>query len=328
MRPDVRVIGAGVIGLSCAVRLAEAGFPVEVLAAAAPGHTTSAVAGGLWLPYRAEPAEKVARWAARTFEEFLRLHREGSRCVLLRDGLLLHRERPKRPFWADLVGEISGLREVTDPAPGFGFGYALRVPVVDTPRYVDELAARLRELGGRISATRLSALPPEGIVVNAAGLGARELAGDPSVYAVRGQVVVLENPGLTDWICDEDEVDGVVTYVLPRRDDVVVGGTAQERDERPDPDPADAAGILERARALVPALAGARVRAHRVGLRPARPAVRLAADPSADRLLVHCYGHGGSGVTLSWGCAADVLRLVLDAVQDGPTRASTRSVGA
>lgn len=328
MRPQVQIVGAGVIGLSCAIRLAEAGFPVEVVTAHAPADTTSAVAGGLWLPYRAEPAAKVARWAAVTFDEFHALHRAGSSTVLLRDGLLLHHEHPQRPFWADLVGEVSGLRQVADPAPGYPFGFALRVPVVDTPRYQAELAARLRDLGGRIRRAHLDALPAEGIVVNAAGLGARELATDPSVYPVRGQVAVLDNPGLTDWICDEDEVDGLLTYVLPRRDDVVVGGTAQEHDERAAPDQDEGTEILRRARGLVPALAGARLREARVGLRPARPAVRLEAERSPERLLVHCYGHGGAGVTLSWGCAADVLALVLSAAQDGPTQASTRSLGA
>jgi D-amino-acid oxidase len=31
---------------------------------------------------------------------------------------------------------------------------------------------------------------------------------------------------------------------------------------------------------------------------------------------VHNYGHGGSGVTLSWGCAEDTLALVRQAVEE------------
>ena len=49
---------------------------------------------------------------------------------------------------------------------------------------------------------------------------------------------------------------------------------------------------------------------HRVGLRPARRTVRLEAVPGETGTVVHCYGHGGSGVTLAWGCADDVLALV------------------
>jgi D-amino-acid oxidase len=46
--------------------------------------------------------------------------------------------------------------------------------------------------------------------------------------------------------------------------------------------------------------------AHRVGLRPVRPEVRL----EAVGRVIHCYGHGGAGVTVSWGCAEEVLGLV------------------
>ena len=52
----VIVVGAGVIGLSCAVRLLEAGHRVDVLARDLPRETTSAVAAAIWYPYRAWPA--------------------------------------------------------------------------------------------------------------------------------------------------------------------------------------------------------------------------------------------------------------------------------
>ena len=58
-------------------------------------------------------------------------------------------------------------------------------------------------------------------------------------------------------------------------------------------------------------MTGARILSHGVGLRPGRPAVRLEAErPASGKLLVHDYGHGGSGVTLSWGCAEDVAALI------------------
>jgi D-amino-acid oxidase len=98
--------------------------------------------------------------------------------------------------------------------------------------------------------------------------------------------------------------------VVPRSGDIVVGGTDEEGewDRRPDPDVAKR--ILETAVELVPELAGARVLGHRVGLRPARPEVRLEVEHVGHHRVVHCYGHGGAGVTLSWGCADEVARLV------------------
>jgi D-amino-acid oxidase len=71
------------------------------------------------------------------------------------------------------------------------------------------------------------------------------------------------------------------------------------------PYPETAAQILARAADLVPAIAQARILRHKVGLRPARPEVRV------ERVddVIHCYGHGGAGVTLSWGCACEVVSL-------------------
>jgi D-amino-acid oxidase len=59
----------------------------------------------------------------------------------------------------------------------------------------------------------------------------------------------------------------------------------------------------------VPELRGARVLSRAVGLRPGRPTVRLDRTLVAGRPVIACYGHGGAGVTLSWGCARDVVAL-------------------
>jgi D-amino-acid oxidase len=69
--------------------------------------------------------------------------------------------------------------------------------------------------------------------------------------------------------------------------------------------------MLARAAELVPALGNAKVLRHRVGLRPARPTVRCEPVRTGGRLVVHCYGHGGAGVTVSWGCADEVLDLIV-----------------
>lgn len=326
MAQRVIVVGAGVIGLSCAVRLAEAGYDPHVVARDLPAETTSAAAGGLWLPYLAKPADAVARWGRATFTELTRIHDEqpGSG-VLCRDGLLLHREKePPLPGWAGALAGLAELHRLSHPRPGYAAGWGVRLPLVDTTRYLPWLVARLAAAGGTLTRLPLTALPQRGLVVNATGVSARALATDAGVVPVRGQVVLVENPGLTTWWVDQGTgaPSGSPTYVLPRGDHVVVGGTSEEGSYDTGPDPAAAARMLARAAAVEPALAGARLLGHRVGLRPTRPTVRVEAEHRGEGAVVHCYGHGGSGYTLSWGCADDVLSLVrtLSGAPAGPMR--------
>src|SRR4051812_376411 len=67
MRQRVTVVGAGVIGLTCAVRLAERGLEVDVLARDLPLETSSGVGAGLWLPATGD--ERKLAWAATTLTE-------------------------------------------------------------------------------------------------------------------------------------------------------------------------------------------------------------------------------------------------------------------
>jgi D-amino-acid oxidase len=303
----VLVVGAGVTGLSCAVRLREAGHDAHVIARDLPPETTSAVAAALWYPYRALPQDRVTAWSGVTYAELTRLAAEEPAAgVDLRWGTELLRRSEPPPWWRDAVPSLAA---VSDPAPGRPAGWRLAVPVADTSVYLGWLVQRLECLGGTVTRGWLAHLPDEGVVVNCSGLAARALVGDADLVPVRGQVVYLEQVGLQEWLLDQQD-ERALTYVVPRRHDIVVGGTAEEGRYDPRPDPQTARELLARAQALLPALAGARVRGHRVGLRPARPAVRLETVQTERGATVHCYGHGGAGVTLSWGCAAEVVDRV------------------
>jgi len=300
----VLVVGAGVVGLTCALRLLEDGHRVDVLARDLPLETTSAVAAALWYPYRAYPFERVAAWSARSYEEFAMLAREPDTGVRMVEGTELHREPAADPWWRQAV---PALTRVTALAAPYVDGWTFVAPVVEMPVYLHWLARRVVALGGTVTRMALSGLPGHAeVVVDASGLGARLLAGDATVQPVRGQVVYVDQVGLDRWTLD----GAGPVYVVPRSKDIVVGGTDDEGEWSRTPDPDTAKRILERAAELVPALAGARVRGHRVGLRPARPTVRLEAEQRGDTRVVHCYGHGGAGVTLSWGCADEVAGLV------------------
>ena len=306
----VVVIGAGVVGLTCAVRLREAGYDAHVLARDLPPETTSAVAAALWYPYRALPQDKVTAWARTSYEVFATLAEEEPESgVRMRWGTELLRTAGGEPWWRAAVPEVVAAEEVPE---GYAAGWRLPAPVADTSTYLSWLAGRLEALGGTVTRAWLSALPTEGVVVNCSGLAARALTGDDTLRPVRGQVVYLTQTGLTEWLLEQSD-ERALTYVVPREHDIVVGGTAEEDSYDPRPDPQVADEILGRACALLPQLTAAEVRGHRVWLRPARPEVRLEAVPHADGApggVVHCYGHGGAGVTLSWGCADEVVDMV------------------
>ena len=278
----VIVVGAGVVGLSCAVRLLEAGHRVDVVARDLPLETTSAVAAAICYPYRAAPQDRVDAWTAGSYAVFERLAAIPEAGVRMLEGTELMRER-------EVISTTA---------------------VVEMPIYLAWLSEQVQALGGTITRLNLSQLPSGGdLVVNCAGLGARLLGADSSVVPVSGQVVYVEQFGLDRWWLDSGSPQGP-TYVIPRSRDVVVGGTDVEGDWSRTPSPEVAEGILSRGARLVPELAGARVIRHKVGLRPARPEVRL----EREGRVVHCYGHGGSGVTLSWGCADEVAELVASPV--------------
>lgn len=297
----VLVVGAGVVGLTCAVRLLEAGLRVDVVARDLPRETTSAIAAGLWYPYRALPRERVTAWSATSYAVFDALADtdpdSGVRMVL---GTETFADSPPDPWWLTAVPRLERTRDVP---PGYAAGWSFRTPVVDMGVYLDWLAGRIRDLGGTLTRLNLGGLPtgPD-LVVNCSGLGARFLGADRTVVPVQGQVCYVEQFGLDRWWLDGEGP----TYLVPRQHDVVVGGTEVQGEWSRTPSPETAADILERAARLVPEVRGARVLRHKVGLRPVRPAVRV---ERVDR-VVHCYGHGGAGVTLSWGVADEVVSLV------------------
>jgi D-amino-acid oxidase len=309
---DAIVIGCGVIGLTAALSMRESGLDVRIVAAALPSDTTSSVAAALWYPYRAYPEDRVLSWGKRTFEVFEDLARVPESGVRMREGVEIWGEPVPDPWWASAVPNVRRCAEDELP-PGYRDGHAFVAPVVEMPVYLGYLLDRFMATGGHVEQRAVSSLEEAGearVIVNCAGLGARELVGDTSMEPIRGQIARVRNPGLERFMLDEENPEGV-TYVIPRSEDCILGGTAEEGEWNTEPDPETASGILRRCTALEPRLAGVEVLEHRVGLRPGRPEIRLELEDAAPGPpRVHNYGHGGSGITLSWGCAEETLRLV------------------
>jgi D-amino-acid oxidase len=314
-QPDVLVIGAGVCGLTTAICLAEAGLAVTVRASDLSPGITSAAAGALWGPHLVEESERVTGWGLHTLNTLLDLAGQPETGVRVAQGIEAARTQEEPPGW---VTGLPGFR-MCGPAElptGMVTGWQYRSPVASMPVYLEYLMDRFTARGGQLEVATVVSLAEAAraapVVVNCTGAAAHHLVPDPEVRPVRGQAVIVTNPGLTDFLVVPTEDGAEFTYLFPHDDTVVLGGTEQPGNWSMDPDPETSQRILARCAAIEPRLAGAGILAERVGLRPARPRVRLDAERTATGgLLLHNYGHGGAGVTLAWGCAHDITEQVL-----------------
>ncbi|PKW27364.1 NAD(P)/FAD-dependent oxidoreductase [Phycicoccus duodecadis] len=306
----VTVVGGGVVGLTSALRLAESGHRVRCVRDIPAPATVSAVAGGLWFPYHVQPRDRVVGWGLTSLHRFQALADDPATGVAVREGLLVERAGPDR-WW---VEGVEGWREATadELPPGATSGVVAGLPLVAMPTYLPWLEQQCLAAGVELATGRVGDLDEleDDLVVLATGLRTPELLPDVLVTPSRGQVALLANPGIERWFVDGDAPDGV-TYVLPHAHRVVCGGTDVPGSDL-EPDAAVHAAIVARCRAAVPALRDAEVLGSRVGLRPVAPAVDLRVHTVHGRPVVTNVGHGGAGVTLSWGCADEVVGLVAD----------------
>ena len=318
----VAIIGAGVSGLTCGVVFAERGYRTAIFAKETGQQTTSGAAGALWFPYDAEPAERVIPWALETYKALVDLSREARAGVSMIELRQFSRAGEiEIPDWAIPLGAQAVIPSPsTSPRAGsaqrslesFKSGFSLRVPLMDTTIYLDYLANRFVAAGGSI-ATNVQFKQLEGVdrkfdlVINCTGIGARELVQDRDLEPHRGQVAVV--PSIEDFSCAIVCDDVPLMYAIPRTNDCVFGGTNDiSSDLAVDPATTDRI-VAECSRVLK--IEKPNVLTERVGLRPFRKSgVRLERDQLVDsRTVIHNYGHGGSGFTLSWGCAREILNF-------------------
>lgn len=312
MNHRVGIVGAGVSGLTCGVVFAERGWETAIFAGEIGQQTTSGAAAALWFPYDVEPAEKVIPWALETRRVLIDLARIPDSGVSMIELRQFSRSGEIQiPDWAIPFGTQSVIpSEVVASLESFKSGFSLNVPLTDTTVYLDYLANRFLKAGGQITENvhfeNLEDVDPKfHLVINCAGIGARELVRDHDLQSHRGQVAIVPRIKVLSYavVCD----DAPLMYAIPRRNDCVFGGTNEVSDDLAADSATTTRIVAECSRALK--IEKPNIVTERVGLRPFRKSgVRVERDRLRDgRTVVHDYGHGGSGFTLSWGCADEVF---------------------
>ncbi len=205
MRNRAAIIGAGVSGLTCGVVFAEREWDATIFADETGQETTSGAAAAVWFPYDAEPADKVIPWSLITYERLRELAGDSQSGVSMIEIRQFTRAREiPIPGWAKDLGahpisvipsEFEGSLTIPAFPSIFSDGYALTVPLIDTTIYLDYLANRFYTTAGRIESAHISKaeeIPRDfGLIINCAGIGARELVYDSELEPPRGQVAIV-----------------------------------------------------------------------------------------------------------------------------------------
>ncbi|MDQ7024211.1 MAG: FAD-dependent oxidoreductase [Anaerolineae bacterium] len=304
---QITVVGCGVSGLTCALRLQEENHEITIISRDLPAETTSSAAGAVWYGYG---TGKVRQWAQVSLQRFTQLIPVADSGVV---EIRLREVSPSPlqvPWFKDELPFCERMPQADLPQ-GYADGYIMDVPLVEPPPYLQYLKTQFEQNGGRIVQRNLHSLDElatdNTMIINCSGLGARELAHDDHIFPIRGQTVRVDAPDIQQGFMDDDSF----TYIFPRSDGVFLGGILQPNQDSLTIDASDTSDILQRCTKIEASIQQANILGYTVGLRPGRHAVRLETEQLTDSCtVIHNYGHAGLGFTLSWGCAEDVAELV------------------
>ncbi|XP_053659934.1 D-aspartate oxidase-like [Anopheles marshallii] len=318
------ILGGGINGLSCAMRLSNE-FPsstIQIISDNFSPNTTSDVAAGLWGPYVLGETSTTdcRRWAQATHDYFLQLWRGGyaERCgICLVPVMECYETDTTAPWWHDIVFGFSKVSEhfklQQNVQTAFMYITFTCEPSKLMKHYRDILSTRnvvfRQEHLQSIRCLERLDISANAIIINCLGMGSQNVADDAELFPVRGQVQRVKSTAVFHSFANES------CYIIPNTDTVVLGGTKQ-KSHNVLVSPIDRYSIRKGCLDVMPLLRDALIVRDSVGLRPVRSTgVRLELEcivfVNGERhAIVHNYGHGGAGITLAWGCAGEVTRLV------------------
>ena len=311
-KPLIKIIGSGISGLTTALCLLKNGFQVRILTSQLYPQTVSSVAAAIWFPYAVEPKDQVNQWSFLTYQFLERLAKEEGSGVSMIPFLVLSAPEREEDWLEGLPQEAVKEANISELPKGYERGYWAQVPLADTSIYLPYLVWRISNLGGEIVQQTVDREELENndlqLYINCTGLGAREIFIDEKLKPMRGQLLKVTKEFSAISMVDSMQ-PGQLAYVLERKYDYVLGGTDYVNDDDENARAEDTKMIIERCQRLQPIPEQLSIKQVAVGLRPKRDRIRCERD---DKLLnvIHNYGHGGAGYTVSWGCALHVLQIL------------------
>jgi D-amino-acid oxidase len=309
MTKQIAIIGAGISGLSCAYLLSEKNYNITVFAKDFSPDITSNRAAAFWFPYHIRNDKRGINWCRRSYDFYQQLASDTATGISMKQLIKVLREGvvEEEPVWIEFMpAGACKIIPQEELAPGIFKAYDVLVPLIETQLFLPYLQNILTERNvvfEKRIINSFSELSSFDIIINCSALGARELCNDKTIIPVRGQVALIETDTSRPVYLDNE----MPLYIVPRKDAMIVGGTYEENVFEERTEPATIERILNNAYKTFPELRQQKVIGSWAGLRPYKNEVRVEHEVGTN--IIHNYGHGGSGFTLGFGCAEEVVRL-------------------
>ena len=335
----IAIVGAGIIGCSTAYRLStvlsSSKCQISLISDKFSPYTTSDLSSGAVIPFDVtdppccdsiEGVGDIRRWARETIDHAQELYHSPD---VAQTGVthLYGCEAEtvagsdEDPWWAYLT---HGFRRVTDEEEKKAFNIPSEYDnvvffgmyLLDCRVYLPWLMSNFKENGGIVKQQKVTDFTQLGekydIVINCTGLGAATLVPDKNLFPISGEAISVIAPWLKHFLVLIKKTGEEFSYIYPRSSETILGGTGKVNDWNDKSNVELSISRLEACRKVVPGLEKARVMSTWVGLRPGRSKIRLTCDTMSDSsvTIIHCYGHGSKGISLHWGCALEIEKMV------------------
>lgn len=328
--PVVAVVGAGVVGLTTALELRSRGATVRVYADESGAPPASRIAPALFTPYPGPDEDHFRSRTERSYAALADIAREHGDESGVHMGTLHEYQYSSSIETRGWLDRLMNTRPILPLPAGLRHATSSLRPHMDMRRYLPWLEHRAVASGvtfvrGHVSSFMEVVDGHTAAVVNCAGLGSRSLAGDRQMKPMHGQVIHVANDIGLDRSIHDDAPGGMVAYIFVFGDRLVLGGTFDADREDHTIDPSAIEAILDRCRGLLRLDGHPRwndlargAKACLAGVRPTRGPdgafehIRVEREETTPgAAVIHNYGHGRAGVSLSWGTAAEAASLAL-----------------
>jgi D-amino-acid oxidase len=304
----ITIVGGGISGLSTAYALLKTNHEIRIIAKEFTPLITSNKAAAFWFPYHIRNDQRGISWGKFSYAAYENFSKNPGTGISMQQLIKVVRKEVEEQemTWVSFMPQGSyRVLEQNEYDEVYKIAYEVRVPLIETQIFLPWLMNELEKRNVLIAKKEIQSfdeIDDADLIINCAGLGARKLCNDEEVIPIRGQVALL-SPNKNCSIFLDNELP---LYIVSRKDAMIVGGTYEEGIDEELTVPSTIEKLLQNAYDALPELRRQTFQGSWAGIRPYRPLVRVEKEGN----IIHNYGHGGSGFTLAWGCANDVVSLI------------------